>query len=523
MWTKESLLDLIHEKLSNYKFILVSNREPYVHRLAGRKIEWAQPASGLTVALDPIMRACGGTWIAHGSGDADWQTVDGRGRVAVPPDKPSYILRRVRLDPNLEERYYYGLSNQALWPLCHIVFTRPVFRPEDWQAYREVNRIFADAVLEEAGDEPAFVFIQDFHFALLPRMLKERASSLITAQFWHIPWPNPEVLRGFPWKQELLEGLLGNDLLGFHLRIHCQNFLDTVDRSMEAKVDRERYEITRGGRTTTVRAFPISIDFERHSAAADEAVANGDTEEWRRDLGLRDERIGIGIDRLDYTKGICERLRALDRLFDLYPEYKERVVFVQVAVPSRSRIPEYKKLEREVVRLVARINRKHRRWPRPWRPIILLKRQFSQTRLSGLHRIADFCMVSSLHDGMNLVSKEFVASRSDEDGVLILSDFAGASRELEDAIVVNPFSEEETVDAIRQALEMNEDERRRRMRRMRAVVADSNIYRWAGKIIYALLKFEFSVPDDNTAYTKPSGMELGGTANDVSLSASPSA
>ncbi len=289
MWTKESLLELIHEKLSNYKFILVSNREPYVHKRVGKNIECVEPASGLTVALDPIMRACGGTWIAHGSGDADWQAADPQGRVPVPPDNPAYTLRRVRLQPDLEQRYYYGLANQALWPLCHIVFTRPVFRPEDWQAYREVNRLFADAVLEEAGDEPAFVFIQDFHFALLPRMLKERNTSLITAQFWHIPWPNPEVLRGFPWKEELLDGLLGNDLLGFHLRIHCQNFLDTVDRMMEAKVDRERYEITRAGRTTTVRAFPISIDFERHSEAADAAVANGDTIEWRRQLRLQPE------------------------------------------------------------------------------------------------------------------------------------------------------------------------------------------------------------------------------------------
>jgi len=497
MWTKESLLDLIHEKLSNYKFILVSNREPYAHNRVKGKIEWGQPASGLTLALDPIMRACGGTWIAHGSGDADWEVADPQGRVPVPPDDPAYTLRRVRLDPKLEERYYYGLANQALWPLCHIVFTRPVFRPEDWQAYREVNRLFADAVLEEAGDQPAFVFIQDYHFALLPRMLKERNSSLITAQFWHIPWPNPEVLRGFPWKEELVDGLLGNDLLGFHLRYHCQNFLDTVDRMMEAKVDRERYEITRGGRTTTVRAFPISIDFERHAAEAETAVSSGETDRWRRELRLRGERVGIGIDRLDYTKGICERLRALDRFFDRYPEYRERLVFVQIAVPSRSRVPEYKQLEKEVERLVAKINRKYRRFGRSWRPIQLLKRQFSQERLSGLHRIADFCMVSSLHDGMNLVAKEFVASRSDDDGVLILSDFAGASRELTDAIVVNPFSEEETENAIHTALEMPEEERRKRMRKMRAVVSENNIYRWAGKIISELLKFEIPVPDES--------------------------
>ena len=502
MWTKEGLLDLIHERLCDYKFILVSNREPYMHRFAGTKIECVQPASGLTVALDPIMRASGGTWIAHGTGDADWQMVDERDRVLVPPDNPSFALRRVRLTREQEERYYLGLANQALWPLCHIVFTRPTFRPEDWQAYREVNEIFAHAVLEEAGDTPTFVFIQDFHFALLPRMLKERNANLIVAQFWHIPWPNPEVLRGFPWKEELLDGLLGNDLLGFHLRFHCQNFLDTVDRMLEAKIDRERYEITRGGKSTSVRAFPISIDFERHSRTAQSAATEQYMADWRRSLGLQDQRVGLGIDRIDYTKGICERLRALDRFLTKYPEYQGRLIFVQVAVPSRSEIPEYRKLEEELEAMVKQINRKYRRWPsRSWRPILFLKRHYPQERLTALHRLAHFCMVSSLHDGMNLVAKEYVASRFDEDGVLILSDFAGASRELTDAIVVNPFSEEESVEAIRQALEMPEDERRKRMRKLRVVVAENNIYRWAGKIISALLKFEFTTPDENNVST----------------------
>lgn len=498
MWTKEGLLGLIHEKLCNYKFILVSNREPYMHRFAGAQIQCVQPASGLTVALDPIMRACGGTWIAHGTGDADWQMVDEQDRVPVPPDDPCFTLRRVRLTPEQEEQYYLGLANQALWPLCHIVFTRPTFRPEDWQAYREVNEIFARAVLEEAGDAPTFVFIQDFHFALLPRMLKDRNSNLIVAQFWHIPWPNPEVLRGFPWKEELLDGLLGNDLLGFHLRFHCQNFLDTVDRILEARIDREKYEITRGGKTTSVRAFPISIDFETHSRMAESATTEQHMENWRRTLGIHDELIGVGIDRIDYTKGICERLRALDRFLMKYPEYQGRVIFVQVAVPSRSQIPEYRKLEEELEGLVKQINHKYRRWPaRSWRPILFLKQHYSQDHLTALHRLAHFCMVSSLHDGMNLVAKEYVASRFDEDGVLILSDFAGASRELTDAIVVNPFSEEESVEAIRQALEMSGDDRRKRMRKMRAVVAENNIYRWAGKIISALLKFEFTTSDES--------------------------
>ncbi len=506
MWTKEGLLELIHDKLRGYKLILVSNREPYIHRHIGKEIECVQPASGLTVALDPIMRACGGTWIAHGSGNADRKTVNEHDRVLVPPHDPRFTLRRVWLSARQEERYYYGLANQALWPLCHIVFNRPVFLPEDWQSYREVNQVFARAVLEEAGDAPAFVFIQDFHFALLPRMLKERNPNLIIAQFWHIPWPNPEILRGFPWKEELLDGLLGNDLLGFHLRFHCQNFLDTVDRILEAKVDRERQEVKRAGKATSVRPFPISIDFEEHNAMAQAAATEPEMERWRRAVGLRGELVGIGIDRLDYTKGICERLRALDRFLTKYPHYRQRLVFVQVGVPTRSRIPEYKLLERKIERLVKEINRKHRGWPgRSWRPIIFLKRHYPQRNLTALHRLANFCMVSSLHDGMNLVAKEYVASRFDEGGALILSDFAGASRELTDAIVVNPYSEEETVEAIRQALEMPDEERRRRMQKMRAVVAENNIYRWAGKILSALLRFEFATSGETHVSVSAAG------------------
>jgi alpha,alpha-trehalose-phosphate synthase [UDP-forming] len=490
MWSKERLLELIEEKLQDYKFILVSNREPYIHRFIGDQIECVRPASGLTIALDPIMRACGGTWIAHGSGDADRRMVDPKNRVGVPPEHPRFTMRRVWLTKEQESRYYYGLANEGLWPLCHIVFTRPSFRPEDWQAYREVNEIFAEAILAEAGADPTFVFIQDYHFALLPRLLKESNPNLVVAQFWHIPWPNPEVFQGFPWKEELLSGLLGNDLLGFHLRSHCQNFLDTVDRLMEARVDQERFEITRGGRVTSVRPFPISLDFEAHDISARSVATEQELGRWRRQLGLGHEFAGIGIDRIDYTKGICERLRALDRFLASYPDYRERLVFIQVGVPSRSRIRQYKLLEEEIEQLVDEVNWK---WAAgSWRPVIFIKKHLPQSRLIALHRLADFCMVTSLHDGMNLVAKEYVASRFDEDGALILSEFAGASRELTDAILVNPFHEEEGAEAIRHALEMPEAERRRRMRRMRAVVEENNIYRWAGKIISALLKFEFA-------------------------------
>lgn len=494
MWTKEALNELIQTKLRDYQLIVVGNREPYIHRFAGKHIECIFPASGMATALDPILKACGGIWVGHGSGDADRQTVDEHDRVEVPPNDPQYTLRRVWLTKEQEEGYYYGLANEGLWPLCHIAFTRPIFKQPDWETYRQVNSLFAEAVLEEAGNKPTFVFIQDYHFALLPRILKKANPNLIVAQFWHIPWPNRETFRAFPWKDELLDGLLGNDLLGFHLRYHCQNFLDTVDRAIEAKVDQERSEVTRQGKVTTIRPFPISIDFDHHIAMAASQNVESHMDTWRVQLGLQDQFIGIGIDRIDYTKGIPDRFRALDRFLEKNPTYLKKLIFVQVGVPSRSHIPQYQMLDDEIEQLVEEINW---RWGEDsWKPIIFLKQHYNQAELAALHRLAHFCIVSSLHDGLNLVAKEFVSSRIDEEGMLILSHFTGAARELTDALLVNPFAIEEMADAIRTALEMPEAERRKRMRRMRDAVANNNIYRWAGKVLSALLKFDFTEKQD---------------------------
>jgi len=323
----------------------------------------------------------------------------------------------------------------------------------------------------------------------LPRMLKEANANLIVAQFWHIPWPNRHVLQTFPWKDELLDGLLGNDLLGFHLRYHCQNFLETVDHTIEAKIDNERFEVTRGGKATLVRPFPISIDFDEHEALADSAKVNEEMERWRDQLGIGDEMIGIGIDRIDYTKGLPERFRALERFLEKHPEHRERLVFVQIGVPSRQHVPQYKIIDDEVDGLVEEINWKFS--TDSWRPIVYLKQQHSPVQMMALHRLANFCVVSSLDDGMNLVAKEFVASRADGDGVLILSRFTGAARELSSAVLVNPFAVDEGADAIRQALDMPEEERRKRMQKLRGMVAENNIYRWAGKLLSTLVQFEF--------------------------------
>jgi trehalose-6-phosphate synthase len=488
MWTESALHDLIASRMNNYQVIVVANREPYVHRFAGDSIECIRPASGMAAALDPVIRASGGTWVAHGSGDADRLTVDEHDHVQVPPDNPAYTLRRVWLSKELEEAYYHGLSNEGLWPLCHVTFTRPNFVARQWEAYCKVNEIFADAVVQEAGDRPTIVFIQDYHFGLLPKYLKDRRDDLIVAQFWHIPWPNAETFRVFPWKEELLEGLLGNDLLGFQLRYHCQNFLETVERTIEARIDRETSEVIRGGKSTLVRPFPISIDFERHQAMADSADVERQMQQFRKMLNLEGKILGVGIERIDYTKGIPERIRAIDALLEQHPGYREKLVFVQVGVPSRQHVPQYQAIDNEIDRLVERVNWK---WSTGrWRPVVYFKRHFGPAEMMALHRLADFCIVSSLHDGMNLVAKEFVASRLDEEGVMLLSCFTGSSRELTDAVQFNPFSIDELKNAIVTALEMDPAERNRRMQRMQATVKENNVYRWAGKILSTLLKID---------------------------------
>jgi len=489
MWTQKSLHDLVKEKLAGYLFVVVSNREPYIHTFSSGKIVIQVPASGLTTALDPVMRACGGTWVASGRGDADREVVDKDNKVSVPADEPRYFLKRVWLSREEEDGYYYGFSNDALWPLCHIAYTRPVFVESDWNTYKKVNEIFARGVLDEVGDKKAFVFIQDYHLALLSRLIKEKNPNIITAQFWHIPWPNPEAFRICPWQEETLKGLLGNDLLGFHIRYHCNNFLDTVDRAIEAKVDWERYEVTCGGKRTAVRPFPISIDFEEVSQEAQREEVTTEIERLKNTLGLEGEMVGVGFDRMDYTKGIPDRFRAVARFFEKYPEYRGKVVFIQAGVTSRIQLGAYKKLNEEIDSLVEEINRKY--GTGRWKPIIHLREHQSQLALMALRRMANFFVVSSLHDGMNLVAKEFVASRFDEDGVLILSPFTGAARELTDALLVNPYATDHFADAIKNAVEMPKPERQRQMRKMRGVVRENNIYKWAADIISELVKFEF--------------------------------
>ncbi len=466
--------------LSGRRFVVVSNREPFIHEFRNGTVCCMQPASGVVTAIEPIVRAAHGLWVAHGSGTADWEEVDRKGRLGVPPDHPQYTLKRVALSARQEELYYYGFANQALWPLCHVAYRRPLFEEQEWRAYQEVNRAFADAVAAELGDEPAFVFIQDYHFALLARLLKERCANVLTAQFWHIPWPNPEVFRICPWKEEILENLLDNDLLAFHLQYHCQNFLDTVARCLEAQVD-ERGWVHYQGVTTRVGAFPISVDFRAISQGAESDEVIRESERLRLRYNLTSRLLAIGVDRLDYTKGIADKFRAIDRFFTEYPEWKEQVQFFQLGVPTRSSIPAYRETAQEVSALAERINARHGK--PPWTPLVFVQDHFSPVTLWALYRLARACVVSSLHDGMNLVAKEYVSARNDENAVLVLSQFTGAARELPDALLINPYATDAFADSLHDAFQLSRGEAEFRMKRMRRTVQCHDVYHWAGKIL----------------------------------------
>ncbi len=482
IWTEERLKQFIQMQLNGRLLVVVSNREPVSHVWRGGQIQTQAPASGLVTAMDPVMRACGGVWVAHGSGDADRETVDGRGRIGVPVDDPRYTLRRVWLTKEEEQGYYSGFSNEGLWPLCHIVHTRPVFRPDDWSYYLEVNQKFADTVLDQIKDaESPLVLIQDYHFAPLSALIKAERPDARVAIFWHIPWPNFEAFGICPWQSELLLGMLGADLIGFHTQYYCNNFLETVDRTLEARTDWERFAVTRGEHTTSVKPFPISVAPE----FVDDPPRVSRAELLKR-LGITAEFLGVGVERIDYTKGLPERIRALRFFFETYPEYRERLVFVQLAAPSRGMIDRYQEIQREVEDRVREINQAFQ--TKTWRPILYLKAHHEHRDIWAYYRHADFCMVTSLHDGMNLVAKEFVSVRDDEDGALILSRFAGASHELRDALIVNPYDLAGMAEAVRAALEMPPEERRARMIRMRHSVIDHNIYRWAGLLLSDLAR-----------------------------------
>jgi alpha,alpha-trehalose-phosphate synthase [UDP-forming] len=505
LWTAERLRVSVRNKLQEKPLFVVSNREPYMHVFnGGKSIKAIVPASGVVTALEPVLLACNGTWIANGSGNADREVVDAHDRQRVPPDNPSYTLRRVWLTDEEDKGYYEGFSNEGLWPLCHIAHTRPIFRPEDWLQYQKINQRFTDAVLQEMEDaESPILLAQDYHLALLPRMVKEARPDARIATFWHIPWPNAEVFGICPWQRELIDGLLGADLIGFHIQSHCNNFLETVDRALEALTEWDRFAVNRQGHVTRVRPYPISVAFaENHGAAAgDSTNAGAQRAALCAEMGIEASLLGVGVDRVDYTKGILERFRALERFFELYPNYQRRFSFVQIGAPSRTDIERYKNFLDEVSAEAERINARFQ--TARWKPIVFRKKHHSHEEISRFYRAASFCMVTSLHDGMNLVAKEFVAAREDEHGVLILSTFAGAAHELTDALLVNPYDVSQLARAIHRALEMPEHEQTTRMQRMRHIVREHNVYRWAAHLLSDLTEIRIELPERAEAQHAP--------------------
>ncbi len=484
LWTPERLKEWVKTKLQGRPLIVVSNREPYICSKKGNKIERVPLASGLVTAIEPILMACDGTWIAHGAGNADHETADDHGKIRVPPDRPQYTLKRVWLREEEEAGYYYGFSNEGLWPLCHIVHARPIFRPEDWRDYVAVNKKFAESVLQELeGVVEPCVLIQDYHFALLPRLIKQARPDARVSIFWHIPWPNPELFGICPWRAELLQGLLGADVIGFHIQSYCNNFVEAVDRFLEARIDYEHFTVNRDDHTSWIKPFPIGIAFpERGNASSPNRPDANIKNDLLRPYGIQAEYVGVGVDRLDYTKGIPERLRSIECFLDQNPPYQGRFTFVELGAPSRTRLPRYADLEREIEEEVERINAKFNSKTN-WQPILFLKKQHTLQEINLFYKAADLCMVTSLHDGMNLVAKEFVAARADEQGVLILSQFTGASRDLRDALIINPYDLIQTAHAIQFALEMSPDHQQRRMKRMREDLAENNIYKWAADLV----------------------------------------
>ncbi len=480
-WNPRSLKEFLHEELSGDEIIVVSNREPYIHVKKDKKIEVLTPASGLVTALEPIMRACSGTWVAHGSGSGDRDVVDKEDHVYVPPERPAYRIRRVWLTEKEEEGYYYGFSNEGLWPLCHNSYVRPTFRSGDWEEYKRVNQKFADAILEEVKTKDPVILVQDYLLALLPRMIREKLPEATIITFWHIPWPNPETFGVCPWTEELLDGLLGSSIVGFHTRQHDLNFSGTVERYLECRVDRSTSTISYQGELTSVNHYPISIEFPsrllRHAKSVNEARAL-----IRKKYDVpADLLLGVGVDRLDYTKGIAEKFLAVERLFELHPEWIGKFSFLQIAAPSRSRLESYQRLQTDVQAEADRINARFGKGK--YLPVILRVEHREAASVLDYYRAAELCFVNSLHDGMNLVSKEFAAARDDEQGVLILSKFTGAAREFPEALIVNPYHVDQCAAALHAALSMPPEEQRDRMRSLRGFLREFNIFRWAGRML----------------------------------------
>jgi trehalose 6-phosphate synthase len=483
LWTAERLRSWLAATYGGESIVVLANREPFRHDCQpDGEIVVNRSAGGLVTALEPFIQACSGVWVAHGAGTADRVVVDGRDGVDVTSaDGSWYRLRRVWLEPHEERGYYHGFANEGLWPLCHQAHVQPIFRPDDFGWYHKVNARFADAVCSEVATKSPLVLVQDYHFALVPQAIRKRLPLSTIVTFWHIPWPHPQQYAICPWGRQLLEGLIGSNIVGFQTPDDCRNFIDTVKCVLDVQVDRGRNLILQDDREVAIRVYPVSVEWPRRWVCQLQPIEDCRVSVCRQ-FDLRpDIRLAVGIDRLDYTKGIVEKCLTVERLLELNPELRERFALLQIAEPSRDRVPAYRAYRERLLATIDRINLRFA--TAGYRPIILLETHHDQADVYRLLRAADVCYVGSLHDGMNLVAKEFVTARDDNRGVLILSQFAGAARELIDALIVNPYAIDATARRLAEALSMTDDEQSRRMRTMRSTVAEFNIYRWAGEMM----------------------------------------
>lgn len=441
------------------------------------------PSGGLQAALTPVMKACGGIWV---SALEEGRTGPGR---ATPGDSGvsfPFEIKEVPIPGKVYDRFYNGFSNSSLWPLCHQSFVRPRFSFPDWSGYEKANVLMANAVAKSLTGRNDTVFIQDFHFCLLPKLLRDSHPDLDIAFFWHIPWPSAEVFSVCPWSEHILTGLSACDYLGFQIQQYCNNFIETMDRSMECFIDREQNAIVRKSTRTLVRAHPISID----TRLAGQYLCPG----WEVRAGKFMDEEGIpkvplivGIDRADYTKGIPEKLLAFESVLESVPSLKGRIHMVQVATPTRAGNPDFDTTLARIKQLTDRINATH--GTPDWRPLTLIDRKLGHREVHYLYRLALACVVSSLHDGMNLVAKEFVASRSDGNGVLVLSKFTGSARELgHGALLFNPFDQASQSAALLTSIGMSLSEQQGRMAEMRAQVLEHNVFSWAANLLSQIRK-----------------------------------
>lgn len=477
MTTPDELIQFVQETLKNKRLVAAIQREPYIHSHTDHGIVAKKAVGGGGVLLDGILRKTGGLMVAVADGNADADVIDSEGRVKVPPGKEEYTLKRIFLSKQEMDQFYYGFANQTLWPLCHNVFIKPIFRRSWWEAYVKINQRFADAILAEIKDQDAFVWVNDYHLALVPSMLREKRPSISIGIFWHIPWPTPEIFRICPWRHQILEGMLGSDFIGFHRHYQVENFIDCLREEIGVIVESEPRSVLYKKRLTKIAHLPSGIDIEE----IDQKFRDGnhlDRSILKQDLGLdiQSKYLILGVDRVDYTKGLIERLRILDRFFEKYPQYQTEATYVSIGVPSRMPIPAYKTYNSRVHKLAERINNKYRR--NGWQPIHFVDRGVERERLFSYYRLADIGLVTPLDDGMNLVAKEFVISAKPEKGILILSRFAGAAKDLYPSILINPYDTESSADALRDGLLMSPEEKSRRNMDMRRILEGNNIYRW---------------------------------------------